>query len=613
MRLHLLSDLHLETGEYRLPDGLECDVIAAVGDIAPSTTGVEFLKTLPHPVIYVPGNHEFWLMSSATGDGGKEQAREDYAKRLLRIRAAAAGSNVHVLDCDTIVIGGVRFLGATLWTNYGNGHPTLMRVALQRMRDYYKIGASHYYATKSQREAARHFLARVGCDPDAIARWVTEKNFLPLHAHALHRRAMRFLRRELTKPFAGETVILTHHAPTFDALRRTGLASRYFERRAWADIAIYTKDNPLYRVAAYASDLDSLLTQYRERIDLWCFGHIHHALDFVHKGVRLVSNPRGYYHGPLTAKNAEAFRVYGIDITEEHIARRQAYFRTHPYMGDGTGFERGFIIDTEAGLVPPLARLIDKTFEVVHRFKEEFEQFAAHVQHPDTAIRKACQEVAVERATRITDTLRPIALEVLKAIGLVDSYDKDGNWALALADLDVLKPNRGWSFEPLGGGHDPKHVRQVLANIRKTFASTERTMRKLPELPQLAHRISRKALLTIMREARSQGLESMVRGWATRQRVRRFPSHLVAELRFEAVRIDAFRKPQRSESRQEEARDDTEHAFDVSIRARFNELVVNHQEDWDWRQQLRISVFDDGEASTEGADGWMTLAEFEGH
>jgi predicted phosphodiesterase len=61
LRIHLLSDLHLEfaTMRYQSP---ECDVVVLAGDIATGVAGVmwaaETFKGVP--VVYVAGNHEFY-------------------------------------------------------------------------------------------------------------------------------------------------------------------------------------------------------------------------------------------------------------------------------------------------------------------------------------------------------------------------------------------------------------------------------------------------------------------------------------------------------------------------------------------------------------------------
>jgi len=56
------------------------------------------------PVTYLLGNHEYY-------DGRLDTT-------LAEARREAEGSNVHLLDGDELVIDGVRFLGATLWTGF---------------------------------------------------------------------------------------------------------------------------------------------------------------------------------------------------------------------------------------------------------------------------------------------------------------------------------------------------------------------------------------------------------------------------------------------------------------------------------------------------------------
>ena len=61
MRVHVLSDLHLEFGPFSVPK-VEADVVVLAGDTQPGKRGVQWaLKTFPHrPVIYVLGNHDYY-------------------------------------------------------------------------------------------------------------------------------------------------------------------------------------------------------------------------------------------------------------------------------------------------------------------------------------------------------------------------------------------------------------------------------------------------------------------------------------------------------------------------------------------------------------------------
>ena len=64
MRLWILSDLHIEGCVWDMPSlAPDYDVLIAAGDIHdPASEGVEWLAARSNgkPVIYVPGNHEWY-------------------------------------------------------------------------------------------------------------------------------------------------------------------------------------------------------------------------------------------------------------------------------------------------------------------------------------------------------------------------------------------------------------------------------------------------------------------------------------------------------------------------------------------------------------------------
>jgi predicted phosphodiesterase len=102
MKLHILSDLHLGYCGFELPRN-DADVVILAGDVARPRDAIAWARHFDKPVLYVPGNHEFY--------GG---SLEDVAAELER---QSAGSCIRVLDNAEIVLGGVRFLGTTLWTD----------------------------------------------------------------------------------------------------------------------------------------------------------------------------------------------------------------------------------------------------------------------------------------------------------------------------------------------------------------------------------------------------------------------------------------------------------------------------------------------------------------
>jgi predicted phosphodiesterase len=231
MKLHILSDLHLEFGNFVPPD-TDADVVLLPGDIHLGTKGVEWAKaTFQKPVVYVPGNHEFF--------------REHIDKLGPALAEAAKGSNVHVLQDAAVVLDGVRFIGGTLWTDFNYSG--------QQSRAAY---------------AAKNSLA----DFRLIRTGTNYRKLQPRDVMLKHSRTRQYIEEALRHPFCGNTVVLSHHAP--GAL---SVADEFAEDEL---------------TSAYASRLESLFDP--AAVALWCHGHTHHSVDYSHNGTRVICNPRGY-------------------------------------------------------------------------------------------------------------------------------------------------------------------------------------------------------------------------------------------------------------------------------------------------------------------------------
>jgi len=207
MKLNVLSDLHLGQGALDPPDN-DADVVILAGDVARPREAVAWARRIGKPVLYVAGNHEFYGDSI---DG-----------TLATLRAACAGTNIRFLDDDVAVLGGVRFVGSTLWTDFmllgAARREEAMREGQRFLRDFSRIRA------------------RRDCDApytpaDSAARFDVHRGFLG---------------QRLAEPFAGPTVVITHHAPS------------------------------------------------PKSTCLWVHGHTHDSFDYVVNGTRVLCNPRGY-------------------------------------------------------------------------------------------------------------------------------------------------------------------------------------------------------------------------------------------------------------------------------------------------------------------------------
>jgi len=229
MRLRVFSDLHLEAGPFE-PPVADADVVILAGDIHNGAAGIEWgRRRFDGTVIYVAGNHESY-------------EAEFHATRAA-LQNAAAANDIILLDCAECVLDGVRFLGCTLWT------------------DFALLG-----------EAGRdHALSNYGpwLADFRLIRW-HDRAFTADDSIAMHARERAWLAARLTAPFAGDTVVVTHHAP-----HPGSIAPKY-------------TGHPLN--PAFISNLEGLMGRAR----LWIHGHTHYAFDYAVRGTRIISNARGY-------------------------------------------------------------------------------------------------------------------------------------------------------------------------------------------------------------------------------------------------------------------------------------------------------------------------------
>jgi predicted phosphodiesterase len=243
-RIHILSDLHMEMPGGAMPDYVqpECDVVVLAGDINKGTKGIEWAKeTFSAPVIFVPGNHDCW--------------ERVLSEVLAEQRAAAEGSNVHFLYNDTVVLDGVRFVGSTLWTDYnlfGKG-PISALIAHKGIKDF-------GYRDKKGVIVENNMEAKKG-EPILPSMLVTE-----------HLVARQYIADQMSKPFDGKTVVVTHHAPSSESIDPI-----------WENDAL---------TPAYASRLEYFIMEWNPNV--WIHGHTHATSDYDIADTRVICNPRGY-------------------------------------------------------------------------------------------------------------------------------------------------------------------------------------------------------------------------------------------------------------------------------------------------------------------------------
>lgn len=235
MRIHILSDLHLEFGPFDFSQ-VDAELVVIAGDIHTKSNGLKWiLETIPQtPVLYLMGNHEYY---------GSELPR-----LTEKLKLQTVGTNVHILENDIFELGGFRFFGATLWTDlqlFGDAKVGALEAMV--MNDYKRIRVTPRY-----------------------------RRLRPTDTRSLHHSTLFALRQFAATGEPNRSVVITHHAPSIRSLP---------EARRQEPVS-----------CAYASHLDSLIE--RTRPLLWIHGHIHHSHDYQIGATRVVTNPRGYIDEP---------------------------------------------------------------------------------------------------------------------------------------------------------------------------------------------------------------------------------------------------------------------------------------------------------------------------
>ena len=237
MKVTVYSDLHLEFGPFSPHEG---EVLVLAGDICTAdeiyqtdnkSLGMRYKRFFKEcvdnydKVYYVMGNHEAYNYDL-------EQVYDTLADNI--------DSRIHILNNTTDEYKGVTFVGGTMWTDMGGGHPQIMANARDRMNDYNII-------TKGQ------------------------ETLTPMDTLQIYRDTITWLQGVLEG--SEKVFMITHHAPCVRSL----------------------DDRSMYMAEGYCSDMDEFIWDHPQ-IKWWAHGHIHKTNDYTVGQCRVLSNPRGYYN-----------------------------------------------------------------------------------------------------------------------------------------------------------------------------------------------------------------------------------------------------------------------------------------------------------------------------
>ena len=275
MSLLVLADLHLDLwweadrdplAALRPDDWAQFKAVIIAGDLTnkPKIRWKYAIRCLArhiaaHRIHIIPGNHDYY---DHVLDGDD------------RLAGIAAAEGAQLAQKRVLTFGGVRFLCCTLWTDFElQGQPIAAQArAVARMNDYryIRVAQAGYRKARPSDTAARH---------------------------ADHH---RWLSDQLATPFAGDTVVVTHHCPHPD-LVTPGMGALG---------------------AAYGSDLSALIEQHQPAA--WLFGHTHHRAETGRGATWLRNVSLGYPDQCPVGQEHEALMRGRITAAQGRITRAEA-------------------------------------------------------------------------------------------------------------------------------------------------------------------------------------------------------------------------------------------------------------------------------------------------
>jgi Icc-related predicted phosphoesterase len=156
--------------------------------------------------------------------------------------------NVYILEDSSVILGDMKFIGATLWTDYKGGDPLVMFDAPKVMGDY----------------------KRITFEQDGVYSKLRVSNILNIH-----QKSLTFILENTKRDYPEQKVIVVSHmAPSINSVNE-----------------IYYGDKNNY---FYYSALDKYFYEDGFQCDFWIHGHMHSVSDYEIGRTRVICNPRGY-------------------------------------------------------------------------------------------------------------------------------------------------------------------------------------------------------------------------------------------------------------------------------------------------------------------------------
>ena len=242
MKIQLISDLHNRPDQTFMLEPSDADLIILAGDIDKGLQGLDWARDtaarLGKEIIYIAGDHEYY--------------EQDMDVLIDALKTQTRQGPVHFLENSQYQGDGFRVLGCTFW--------------------YSAQGAN-------EKRGKKQLVDRLG-EFAFIRKGQTLLDLASLIK--MHEESLQWLQTALETPYAGKTIVVTHHAPTMHSWPWTWIRNGGGSAPNWAR-------------PAFCNDLEWFVKEYQP--DLWLHGHVHCACEYQVEHTRVICNPHGFEPG----------------------------------------------------------------------------------------------------------------------------------------------------------------------------------------------------------------------------------------------------------------------------------------------------------------------------
>jgi predicted phosphodiesterase len=279
MKISLVSDVHLEFGDWYPVNPHNSEILILSGDIMVAShlknfdkkndkhinlrdRYINFLENCSKEykeVIYIMGNHEHY-------NGA-------FTQTPVILREECKKFNIHFLDNEFVKIDGITFIGSTLWTDMNNKCPISIHSVQRALNDFVTIKN-----VVENEEGEKIYMGK----------------FTPSDSVKEHEKSLKFIESVIQENQDGMFIVVGHHAPS--------------------PLSIHPKyKDDIHVNGAYASNLSEFIFSYPQ-IKIWTHGHTHYPFDYMIGTTRVVCNPRGYVNYERSSNEIDPYLPQLIEI-----------------------------------------------------------------------------------------------------------------------------------------------------------------------------------------------------------------------------------------------------------------------------------------------------------